>query len=378
MTVPNIPAQRLKNQRIAHSEFQTAAEVASWLGAIQAQDYASVEWSIGLRLPQSAGATQATVDRALDDGSIVRTWLLRGTLHIVAGADVGWMLSLLAPKLIAGYARRYRELELDEPTMMRSNDLLASWLDGETQTSPPNPLSNALERGSNTVSRTFSRAELLARLEENGIVTKGQRGIYILQRAALDGLLCRGLTRGGDDLYRALRPASAKTLAQDEALAEFARRYFSSHGPATFQDFVWWTGLKTSDARAGFEAVKSEFVAETIGDQTYWMPQESKAKNHDPIHLLSGFDEYILGYKDRSAVLDAEYANQVCPGGNGVFYPTIVSQGRVVGTWKRAFKKGSVIVTPSPFTTLNADEMAGFAAGAARFGAFVGMEAVVG
>lgn len=353
----DIPAQRLENQRISCSEFRTVGEVVGWLGAVQAQDYASAEWSVGLRLP---GATQATVDQALDDGSIVRTWMLRGTLHFVAGADFGWMLGLLAPKIIAGSARRYKELELDTPTMMRANDLLVE----------------IFQRSAfSDQQKAFSRGELLAMLEDNGIVTKGQRGIYILQRAALDGLLCRGVTRGGDDLYMALNPVAAKSLDTDEALAELARRYFTSHGPATFQDFVWWTGLKTGDARAGFEAVRSEFVSETVGDQTYWMA-DSAAKANDSTYLLPGFDEYILGYKDRGGVLDAQYANLICPGGNGVFYPTIVSKGQVVGTWKRAFKKGNVMITLRPFTPL--DDAAGVAESAAKFGAFVEMDAAVG
>jgi Winged helix DNA-binding domain len=355
MTLFNIPAWRIENQRISHSKFQTAGEVVHWLGAIQAQDYASAEWSVGLRLPD---ATQASVDQALDDGSIVRTWMLRGTLHFVAGADVGWMLKLLAPKVIAGNARRYKELELDEPTMMRANGLLA---DSFQQSAFSDPLENQT---------AFNRGELLAMLEENGIATKGQRGIYLLQRAALDGLLCRGVTRSGDDLYMALRHTPAATLTREEALAELARRYFQSHGPATFQDFMWWTGLKTGDAREGFEAIKSEFVGELVDGQTYWMA-DSTAKTHDSVYLLPGFDEYMLGYKDRGVVLDADYADRICPGGNGVFYPTIVSRGRVVGTWKRAFKKGKVMVTPSPFP---GHEIGDFEAAAATFAAFVGLE----
>jgi hypothetical protein len=345
--ISNIPLQRLFHQRISHSDLKSPAEVVAWMGGIQAQDYASAEWSIGVRLP---GATSTTVEQAITDKKIVRTWTLRGTLHFVAAADVHWMLALLAPRMIAGNVRRYKELELDESTLARSNVILAEALQDGTQ---------------------LSRARLLAILEQNDVSTQGQRGVFMLQRAALDGLICRGMMDGSNALYRALDvPSKTAKMAGDEALAEFARRYFTSHGPATFQDFVGWTGILTADARAGLEAVKSELVEEKIDDQTYYHPSSSSLPTSADAHVLPGFDEYVLGYKDRDAILDRQYANHIVPGGNGIFKPTIIIQGRIVGTWSRAFKKGVVVVTPHPFTQLTAAEQDAFAVAVQHYGRF--------
>jgi len=342
----DIPAQRLQNQRIAHSDFKTPEAVVSWLGAIQAQDYASAEWSVGARLP---GAAQAIVEQAIADQKIIRTWMLRGTLHMVAAADVHWMLALVAPKMLAGNARRYKELELDEPTLMLSNKLLEAHL----------------ENG-----ESAERHDLFAMLEEKGIVTKGQRGIHLLQRAAFDGLLSRGITRGGSDVYVALKPPGAQKMTREESLAELAQRYFVSHGPATLQDFAWWTGLSMGDARTGFAAIQSRLNEIKIDGAAYWTAADGAAPD-ESTYLLPGFDEYVLGYKDRGIVLDPQYANLICPGGNGVFYPTIVHHGQIVGTWKRAVKKGRVTITPTPFV---AGAMGDFDVAAQKFAAFVAMD----
>jgi hypothetical protein len=162
---------------------------------------------------------------------------------------------------------------------------------------------------------------------------------------------------------------------REEALAKLAKRYFLGHGPATLPDFERWAGLKTSDARAGLEMVKSDLRREELDGQVYWLcPQEPPSSATTPaVYLLPGFDEYILGYKDRQAVLEPQYAQKVVPGGNGVFMPTIISSGRVVGTWKRAVKKNKLLVTPVPFCELSPAETEGFAAAAASYGRFMEM-----
>ncbi len=349
MDATTIARHRLHNHHITRPWLQTPPEVVGWLGAIQGQDYAGAKWSIGLRLP---GSTDADIERALAGHAIVRTWLLRGTLHLAAAEDVRWMLALVAPRLIAGNARRYRELELDEPTLARSNDILAAALrDGALR-----------ERG-----------ELLAILEQHGISTAGQRATYMLQRASLDGLICQGAARRNKPTFYAIDhlPGRPRALARDEALAELARRYFTSRGPATLQDFIWWSGLTASDARAGLESIRAELVEQTVNGTQTWRPATEPPNGELPPVLLPGFDEYLLGYQDRSAVLDSHYAQRVVPGGNGMFSPTIVIGGRVVGTWQRAVKKRAAIITLSPFAPLSEDELEAIAQAAQRYGAFM-------
>lgn len=349
---------RLSNQGIVPTHLTTPSAVVAWLGAMQGQDYAGAKWAVGLRLP---GSTDAAIEEAFNTKTIVRTWALRGTLHLVAATDLRWLLALLGPRLIAGNARRYRELQLDEATLMRSNDLLAGALQG----GPP-----------------LDRPTLFAILEQQGIATTGQRGVYMLQRASLDGLICQGIAVRNVPTFVAVDATipQGKTLTREEALAELAQRYFTSHGPATLKDFIWWSGLSAGDARAGLAASSAQLQQITVNGQAYWLAQEPIATHHSPqpLYLLPGFDEYLLGYADRSAVLDPQYANRIVPGGNGVFYPTVVSKGQVVGTWQRTFKKGMVIMTPQPFTTLRPDEQGAFVSAAQHFGAYLEMPVAAG
>ena len=353
MTILDLVQPRLHNQQLSQPTCTTPAAVVQWLGAMQAQDYAGVKWAVGVRLP---GSTDALIEEALKAKTIVRTWALRGTLHLVAATDLRWLLTLLGPRLIASNARRYRELQLDETTFVRSNELLAQALQGGQQ---------------------LDRPTLLAMLEQHGIATTGQRGVYMLQRASLDGLICQGVAVRNVPTFTAIDAsiAEGKTFAREAALAELARRYFTSHGPATLKDFIWLSGLTAGDARIGVAASGAQLQQITVNDQVYWLAQQSPITSQppQPVYLLPGFDEYLLGYADRSAVLDPQYANHVVPGGNGIFYPMLVSNGQIVGTWQRTFKKGKVLMTPQPFTTLTAAEAAAFASAAAQFAKFLSL-----
>ena len=347
----NIPHWRLCNQRIASTTFENPAEVVGWLGAVQAQDYLGALWAVGLR---TRNATETDIERALADKTIIRTWPMRGTLHFVAAADVRWMLELLTPRIIAGIARRSLLLDLDDSILARSKELIARSLEGGHQ---------------------LRRDAIYKLLERARISTAGGRGLHILGRLAHDGFLCFGAREGKQQTFALLAEwaPAAKSMARDAALAELARRYFTSHGPATLQDFVWWSGLKMADARAGVEMARPHLVKEIIDDQTYWLHSSMPtAKDASPtVYLLPPFDEYTVAYKDRSAVLDPMYAKQV-NAGNGIFSSVIVAGGQVVGTWKRALKKNSLVITPSPFAKLSKAETRGLGEAANRYGEFLG------
>lgn len=353
MTKFNIGLYRLFNQGITGACFEQPGQVVAHLGAVQAQDYPGSLWALGLRMKQ---ATPVVIEQAIADRTIIRTWPMRGTLHFVAAADVRWMLKLLTPRIISGSAARRRELEIDDQILGRSKALIC----------------RALEGG-----RQLTRPEMYQVLERGNITPTGQRGIHILARLAQEGLLCFGSYRDKQPTFVLLDEwlPPTRELEREAALAELAKRYFTGHGPATLPDFERWAGLKTSDARAGLEMVKSDLRREEVDGQTYWLsPNEPALPAMSPVvYLLPGFDEYILGYKDRRAVLEPQYSQIIVPGGNGVFMPTIVSQGRVVGTWKRVIKKAKISLTPVPFTALTPAETAGFSAAAGRYGQFMGM-----
>lgn len=354
--MPNIALQRLHGQLLAKTTFKRPGDIVAWLGALQAQDYAGAKWSIGLR---SLEITEAAVEQAIADKKILRTWAMRGTLHFVSPTDIRWLLELLAPRIIAKNVRRYRELELDERTFARSNDVIAK----------------ALQNG-----KPQDRPALVAILEKKGISTAGQRTPYLLQRASLDRIIYQGVMRSNNPTFLLLDdlPSKTKPLKRDEALAELALRYFRSRGPATIQDFVWWSGLLNVDANAGLDAIKSALAQETIEGRVYWLPRSLSKTVKPPTtaHLLPGFDEYLLSYQDRSASMDVKRLRALVPA-NGMLPPTIVINGRVVGTWNRTFKKGAVVIAVKPFTRLAELEERSFAAAAKRYGEFLGMPEVM-
>lgn len=356
MTNLDIAHQRLLNQHIAGLPFEKPADVVQWMGAVQAQDYASAKWALGLRLQ---GATDVAIDQALAGGSILRTHVMRPTWHFVTPADIRWLLALTAPRIKALSAYYCHRLGLDDATFTRSNALLIKALQGGKQ---------------------LTRLELVPILQQAGITTENLGFVYCIMRAELDGLVCSGARRGKQFTYALLdeRVPQVKTLARDEALAEFARRYFTSHGPATLQDFVWWSGLSVADARAALDMVISQLIHEVIDGQTYWFapsaPPVLPAKDlSQTAYLLPYFDEYTVGYTDRSAVFDASHMDKLDSRDNNLLSNTIVLGGQVIGTWKRTLKKDAVVITPNLFTPLNKAETRAFAAAANRYSAFLGL-----
>jgi hypothetical protein len=351
----NIPHLRLHNQRIANSPFTQPAQVVAWLGAMQAQDYAGVKWAIGLRC---RAATDTSIEQAIVAKNIIRTWLQRGTLQIVAAADIHWMLALLAPRLIAQSARRRRQLELDDAVLTRSVEIFTRLLQGHKQ---------------------FTRADLLQELELSGIPAPGARGYHILRYAGLEGLICFGPMQGKEQTFVLLDEwaSRSKQLPRNEALAELAHRYFSSHGPAALVDFVWWSGLPKKEARAALDMAKPQFHEEIIDGESYWLlptdlaPQEIAST----AHLLPAYDEYYLGYKNRDAVLDANY-NKKAVSSSGVFRPMIVVDGQIVGTWKQTLKKGRVMIALNPFRAFTASENQALHTAVNQYGSFLGLPAV--
>ena len=166
---------------------------------------------------------------------------------------------------------------------------------------------------------------------------------------------------------------TARSLTRDEALAELASRYFASHGPATLQDFVWWSGLTTADARAGLAMAEYHLVGEPVDGQVYWSPSSAPAASSGSprAFLPPAFDEYLVGYKDRSAVLDPSRAKRINAGG-GMLLPSVVVDGQVVGVWKRTIKKGAVQVRVTLFSGMTKAEIRAVEAAADRHGRFVG------
>jgi hypothetical protein len=331
-----IAAQRLRSQRLAGRGFAAPADTVRWFGAVQAQEYWGGLWALGLR---TTGATEASVEQAIAERKIVRSWPLRGTLHFTTPEDLRWMLKWLAPVTLARCASRFRQFELDAPIFARSAKAIVKALEG---------------------GQRLTRPQIYARLERAGVVAQGGRGSHILFRLANDGLICFATHEGRQPTFALLEewlPVSP-LLDRDEALAELARRYFTSHGPATLQDFIWWSGLSAADARAAFALAGSPKPARA--DATVRSPH---------VLLLPPYDEYMVAYKDRSAALDPKHATATR---NGIFSPTIVIDGRIAGLWTRRSDDAGVTILLQPLTRLNRSQSRATAAAATRYGRFLG------
>ncbi len=349
----DIARQRLRNQRLIGEKFKDPAEVVRWLGAVQSQDFAGAKWALGLRL---RNATDAQIESAFNAGRILRTHALRPTWHFVAPEDIRWLLMLTAPRVNAVNAHMYRQLDLSESVLKRSSAVLAKALQG---------------------GRQLTRAELAAALERARIRTgESMRLGYIVHRAELDAVICSGARRGKQFTYALLeeRAPAAKRLRRDEALALLTERYFASRGPASAHDFAWWSGLTVTDARRGIELVRSKLDRAQVGEVEYWFTESARSRRSASTvaHLLPNYDEYFIGFKDRSAIEPAA-AIPFILGNPALNSHILVLDGQVVGGWRRTLKKDHVVVEVMPLVKLARDGQRALRTAMDDYGRFLGL-----
>ena len=353
-----IVRRRLRTQRLTGAGFSRPEDVVGWFGAVQAQDYGPAKWAIGGR---TRHATDSSVERAFAAGKILRTHVLRPTWHFVLPADIRWLLTATAPRVQARSAYRYRQLGLDETTLKRTESLLVAAL-----------------RGGNEL----TREEAAAVLTGAGVSVDGQRLPYILSNAELGALICSGARRGPRHTYVLLeeRAPAARDLPRDDALAELARRYFTSHGPATARDFATWASLTLAEVRQSLEAAGPALRREDLHGITVWSgaaePRRPAAPRSPALHLVQGYDEYIMGYTETKNVLARPGATWA-PAERPAFNLVVLLDGRVAGFWKRTIKRDKVVIEASLLEHFDDVRRRALEAEAARYGAFLGLEAVV-
>ena len=348
MTNSEIARQRLFNQNVATQNLKKPAEIVQYMGAIQAQDYAGAKWAVGMRLQKSK---DAAIDKAMANGSIIRTHVLRPTWHFVTPADARWMIELTAPRINILAAGRHRQLKLDSKTLKLSNDALARALEGKKQ---------------------LERLELQTILNRAGINTDEQRFVHILMQAELDRVICSGGRKGKQFTYAFFddRVPKGNDFTHNEAVAELVKRYFVSRGPATLHDFTWWSGLTVADAKNGLEASKGELVSIDINGLTNWMARHQPPINSKaPLaHLLPAYDEFAVAYGDRTAIINPKYLTEAK---HVIFAPAVVVNNQVAGTWKRTIKKNEVEVILDLFGKLSKAQTAAVEAAIKRYQRFV-------
>ena len=332
----------------------SALRVARELGALQAQDYASGAWSLGVR----SGLTLEQVEQAVVDRQVVRTWPMRGTIHWVPAEDARWMCELLAAPRSTTLATRFAQLGITAADVERSGQVFEEHL---------------------RVPR--SRSDVAALLVEHGIDPAGQRNYHLIGYHCMSGLICQGPLIGRQPsfvLIDAWVPQSRRP-SREEGLATVAERYVRSHGPVTEKDLAGWLLKPLSLTRQALALVDDRLVRETVDGQEWLTHIEARPVPDAPggVHLLPQWDEFLLGYKSRDVTLPPEHFAEVVPGRNMVFKPTLVVDGQVVGTWRRVSRSAHVRVEVQPFAELSVRRWREVERAAEAYAAFLGVEAQV-
>lgn len=342
---------RMANQQISSRKFKSVKELVGYMGAFQAQDYPMSKWAIGLRLED---ATEQTINNAIDKGEIIRTHILRPTWHFVSTDDISWMLKLTASKIRTSMSSRNKELELTEAVFKKSNKIIISALSGNNH---------------------LTREEIVALLNKAKIKTDNNRASHLLAEAELTGIICGGKSKRNKHTYALLEervPIDIK-MTMDGAASKLAGIYFKSHGPASVQDFSWWSGLNLNTAKKALEMIKHELVSFNSDTLTYWYSGiliENKDKK-ESVYLLPTYDEYMISYRDRTAVIIDEDHRKVISN-NGIFRALIVVNGKITGTWRRMITKDKVMLEFEHFKQPDKKLKQLIEKEAARFGRFLG------
>jgi len=343
---------RILNQGLDQPRHTSVLEAVRWFGAVQSQEFTDAKWSVGQRVD---GITEADFDQAFNDGTILRTHVLRPTWHFVAAADIGWMRDLTAPRVKKFMGTNDRKLGLDDTVFNRSNHFIEQ----------------ALANGEH-----LTRLELAGVLQQNGFQLTGNSLVHFLMRAELDGIICSGPLREKKHTYAllALRASQAVKLTQEEALAELTHRYFRSHGPATAQDFSWWSGLTLTDARAGLELNKTRLISERIEDVMYWLsPSAGLVSTLAKVCLLTNFDEYVVAYVNRQALVKpTRNGLHLLTPGELLSHRLLILNGQVVGTWKLTKTKTATTLLIKVLKNLAENDQRLLMQAVQRYGTFYG------
>jgi hypothetical protein len=343
-----IAAERLHNQFIARRLRADPARLVARLGAVQAQEYPFAKWGLALRL--AGEQTDAGIDAACDAGRILRTHVLRPTWHFVARDDIRWMLELTGPRVQRTVTRYTRRVGIDAATLRRAATMFERALAGGA---------------------SLTRADLGARLARRGIALSAPHLAFVTMYAELEGIVCSGPRRGRQFTYALVsdRAPAAARLPRDEALSTLTRRYYTSHGPATIRDFVWWSGLTVADTRRGLDMNRAK--RQTIDGVDYWRigrSVETPAADH--VQLLPIYDEYLVAYRDRVAVPHGP-GTLAAPSESVTFRHAFISRGQVAGTWNVSRAAGRCAIRVTPMRRLSSGERRAVGEAAERFAHFL-------
>lgn len=319
---------RLFNQLLAGHHLKEPQEVVTWMGAMQSQTLDMAKWAIGSRLENK---TVKDIDEALNTGQVIRTHILRPTWHFVSAGDIYWMNELTGPRLKPAYRSYVKTFGGDESLILSSVNVIGELLTG----------------GKHLTKQEIGNALLTRDIQLDDPHLK-----MAISYAEIEGVLVNGRLNGNKQTFTLLEEWVPRTpsISKEEALERLARKYFTSHGPATLQDFVWWSGLSLTEGRKSLESIKPEFICESVNGRDFWMKNDIQCppSNGDAPLLLPPFDEFVVSYKDRSEIIEEIHYGKVMTK-NGLFSPTILMNGEIIGSWKKVSRKGSPQIELSLF-----------------------------
>lgn len=341
---------RMLSLQLDRDTFDTPALAVEWFGAMQAQDLSSALWSFGLR---SDGLSRSQLQDSYARSELVRTWAMRGTLHFVLPEDAIWMSSLTGTRTLPAYSKSLEAAGVDAFALARARELVSTALPCE-------------------------RSGFLALLEAEGVPVAAPAGYLLLCVLSMEGLIGLGLDSDGQATVVSLDSFSARSLNFDQSLVELTWRYFRSHGPASVKDFANWSGLTMQTARQGLEANSARLAKVNVEgtpmyasiDLVEMLAFFGPLKPSTP-RALPGFDEFLLGFKDRSMVLAPEHAQRVVPGNNGVFKPTLMVDGLTAGVWNVKNRSGALHVEATTFNPISQRARRSLVAQFNRYGKFL-------
>ncbi|MFD4180244.1 winged helix DNA-binding domain-containing protein [Rhodococcus sp. NPDC058514] len=339
--------RRMRNQHLWGAPLRTAPEVLGALVAVQAQEFAYAKWALAQR---TRTVVEADIAAAYAQGSILRTHLLRPTWHFVTPEDASWLLDLTAPRVHAVNGYYLRKLELDDATLAKTGELIAAAVDGGNH---------------------LTRRQIGAMLHAAGVEADGLRLGYILMCAELDRVVISGVPKGRQHTYAAFgeRVQASDPLGRDAALAQLARRYLASRGPATVRDLARWSGLTVADCRSGIDAVADEFRVDEVEGLALWYPPRKDTPPRPPVvDLVQGYDECIMSYTETKGYLvEPDLAER----GEPRYMHAVLVDGRVVGRWKHTLSARSATIDMELGRALTARETAALDAELRRYGEFL-------
>ncbi|SFR95283.1 Winged helix DNA-binding domain-containing protein [Microbacterium sp. cf046] len=325
--------RRLRSHRLS-APAPTIAAAAEHMLATQGQEFWGGRWALAARTKGDPSVRD--VDAVFDGGQIVRSWTMRGTIHVIPARDLGWVLSLTGERQSRAAAGVHRAEGIDGDELGRAERLAMAALAGGDR---------------------LTRKELFAAFERGGVSTAGQRGYHLLVALSVRNLVCQGPV-----VPREAGPSREQYIVRSDEwlrepswpadpLAEFFARYIASHGPAGVRDFSWWSGLPLGVCRAAAEAASDRLsVVADDGDRLYVAagPSPRTSAGAHEVIALPPFEEYYLSYADRAVPCAPEFLAHVGPSMNGIVRPILIARGEVVGVWTHSLAVGRHSEAPLP------------------------------